>query len=269
MNAYELGRSEVENLTQRVNPEEGQRTIEVLVGAPDVQLTVTSAEEGPAYIRFLDSNMEAFGTDVDEEPEQAGADVVGLDSQGRLEMNLMLTLSAAKALAYDQYDVVVPGDPSNNAYLRGNAGDYYQGTFRFFNPCPSELGKGHHFDVEVYEKSGKYLMTTEKVVCIVQAGIVPTELAVTTFSDIPGTVRLSWVEARTASAHWVIAINEATRIAVPGSLQKIELPGDTALINELAEDTEYIFAVAAERVAANGEVSYSDASFITQAMNWN
>ena len=32
--------------------------------------------------------MEAFGTDVDEEPEQAGADVVGLDSQGRLEMNL-------------------------------------------------------------------------------------------------------------------------------------------------------------------------------------
>ena len=181
----------------------------------------------------------------------------------------MLNLSAAKALAYDQYDVVVPGNPSNNAYLRGNAGDYYQGKFRFFNPCPSELGKGHHFYVEVYEKSGKYLKTTEKVVCILQPGIVPTELAVTTFSDIPGTVRLSWVEARTASAHWVIAINEATRIAVPGSLQKIESPGRTALINGLAEDTEYIFAVAAERVDANGEVSYSDASFITQAMNWN
>ena len=269
VNAYELGMSEVENLTQRVNPEEGQRTIEVLVGAPNVQLTVTSAEEGPAYIRFLDSNMEAFGTDVDEEPEQAGADVVGLDSQGRLEMNLMLNLSAAKALAYDQYDVVVPGNPSNNAYLRGNAGDYYQGKFRFFNPCPSELGKGHHFYVEVYEKSGKYLKTTEKVVCILQPGIVPTELAVTTFSDIPGRVRLSWVEARTASAHWVIAINEATRIAVPDSLQKIASPGGTALINGLAEDTEYIFAVAAERVDANGDVSYSNASFIIQAMNWN
>ena len=269
MNAYELGMSEVENLTQRVNPEEGQRTIEVLVGAPNVQLTVTSAEEGPAYIRFLDSNMEAFGTDVDEEPEQAGADVVGLDSQGRLEMNLMLNLSAAKALAYDQYDVVVPGNPSNNAYLRGNAGDYYQGKFRFFNPCPSELGKGHHFYVEVYEKSGKYLKTTEKVVCILQPGIVPTELAVTTFSDIPGRVRLSWVEARTASAHWVIAINEATRIAAPDSLQKIASPGGSAFIDGLAEDTEYIFAVAAERVDANGDVSYSNASFIIQAMNWN
>ena len=67
----------------------------------------------------------------------------------------------------------------------------------------------------------------------------------------------------------MIAINEATRIAVPGSLQKIASPGRTALINGLAEDTEYIFAVAAERVDANGEVSYSDASFITQAMNWN
>ena len=269
VNAYELGMSEVEILTQRDNPEEGQRTIEVLVGAPNVQLTVTSAEEGPAYIRFLDSNMEAFGTDVDEEPEQAGADVVGLDSQGRLEMNLMLNLSAAKALAYDQYDVVVPGNPSNNAYLRGNASDYYQGKFRFFNPCPSELGKGHHFYVEVYEKSGKYLKTTEKVVCILQPGIVPTELAVTTFSDIPRTVRLSWVEARTASAHWVIAINEATRIAAPDSLQRIASPGGTALITGLAEDTEYIFAVAAERVDANGDVSYSNASFIIQAMNWN
>ena len=269
VNAYELGMSEVENLTQRVNPEEGQRTIEVLVGAPNVQLTVTSAEVGPAYIRFLDSNMEAFGTDVDEEPEQAGADVVGLDSQGRLEMNLEPTLSAAKALAYDQYDVVVPGNLIDNAYLRGNAGDYYQGKFRFFNPCPSELGTGHHFYVEVYEKTGKYLKTTEKVVCIVPPGIVPTELSVTTFSDVPGRARVDWVEARTASAHWVIAINEATRIAVPGSLQKIASPVGSAFINGLAEDTEYIFAVAAERVDANGEVSYSDASFITQAMNWN
>ena len=270
VNTYQLGISDVENLTRRVNPEEGQNTIQVLVGAPNVQLTVTSAEEGPAYIRFLDSNMEAFGTDVDEEPAQAGADVVGLDSQGRLEMNLMLSLSAEKALAYDQYDVVVPGDPTANAYLRGNAGAYYQGKLRFFNPCPSELGEGHHFYVEVYEKSGKYLKTTEKVVCIVPPGIVPTELAVTTFSDVPGTVRLSWVEARSAVAHWVIAIDDATRIAAPDSLQRIASPGGSAVIEGLADDTEYIFAVAAELgVDANGEAFYSPVSFITQAMNWN
>ena len=270
VNTYQLGISEVENLTRRVNPEDGQNTIEVLVGTPHVQLTVTSAEEGPAYIRFLDSNMAAFGTDVDEEPEHAGADVVGLDSQGRLEMNVTTSLSAAKALAYDQYDVVVPGDSTVNAYLRGNAGDYYQGKLRFFNPCPSELGEGHHFYVEVYEKWGKYLKTTEKVVCIVPPGVVPTELAVTTFSDVPGRVRLSWVEARSAVAHWVIAIDDATRIAVPGSLQKIASPGGSAVIEGLAEDTEYIFAVAAELgVDANGEAFYSPASSITQAMNWN
>ena len=274
--SYQLAISEMEKLgllpgsaprRTKVQAEEGQHTIEVQqVGTSDVQLTVTSRLEGPAYIRFLDSDMQPFGTDVDEEPMWRGADVVGLDSQGRLDLNLTPVLSKAKALAYDQYRVVIPGLATGNAYLDGVADSYYQGAFRFFNPCPSE---DHHFYVEVYESEGKYLKTTEKVVCIVQPGIVPTELAVTTFSDISGTARLSWVEARTASAHWVIAINEATRIAVPGSLQKIASPGRTALINGLAEDTEYIFAVAAERVDANGEVSYSDASFITQAMNWN
>ena len=270
VNTYQLGISDVENLTRRVNPEEGQNTIQVLVGAPNVQLTVTSAEEGPAYIRFLNSNMEAFGTDVDEESENDGADVVGLDSQGRLEMNVTTSLSAEKALAYDQYDVVVPGDLTANAYLRGNAGVYYQGKLRFFNPCPSELGKDHYFYVEVYEKSGKYLKTTEKVVCIVQPGIVPTELAVTTFSDVPGTARLSWVEALSAVAHWVIAIDDSTRIAVPDSLQRIESPGGVAVIEGLAEDTAYIFAVVAELgVDANGEPTFSPPSSLTQLMNWN
>ena len=48
--------------------EVGQRTVEVLAGQPNVQLTVTSKMEGPTYIRFLDSDMQPFGTDVDEEP---------------------------------------------------------------------------------------------------------------------------------------------------------------------------------------------------------
>ena len=67
--------------------EEGQRTVEVLTGQPNVQLTVTSMKSGPVYIRFLDSDMQPFGTDVDEESTWRGADVVGLDSQGRLELN--------------------------------------------------------------------------------------------------------------------------------------------------------------------------------------
>ena len=84
-------RKEDANLTRHernADVEEGQRTIEVLAGQPHVQLTVTSRVEGPAYIRFLDSNMQPFGTDVDEEAAERGADVVGLDSQGRLELNL-------------------------------------------------------------------------------------------------------------------------------------------------------------------------------------
>ena len=85
--AYRLGYHAKEHLTQRNDPQKGQRTVEVLVGAPNVQLTVTATEEGPAYIRFLDKYMVPFGTDVDEEESERGADVVGLDSQGKLELN--------------------------------------------------------------------------------------------------------------------------------------------------------------------------------------
>ena len=120
-----------------------------------MQLIVTSCEPGPVYIRFLDENMEVFGTDVDEEPAYVGADVVGLDSQGKLEMNIMnKALTAYEALMYDQYSLVETALTSTSwvQYLSGNAATYYQGKFRFFDPCPMV---DDHFFVEVYEKYGK------------------------------------------------------------------------------------------------------------------
>ena len=287
---YTLGVSNVENLDNLANGaprraaetgtrqarnaavEEGQRTVEVLVGAPHVQLTVTSMESGPAYIRFLDSNMNPFGTDVDEEPMWRGADVVGLDSQGRLDLNMEVELTEAMALAYDQYEIVtpgiVPGQRPANSYLMGNDGAYNQGTFRFFNPCPAV---DHHFYVEVYEKDGKYLQTTEKVVCINPPGIVPSELSVTTFSDRPGEARLEWVEAIGATAHHVIVLdmtNPMRPIAVAGSYSRVVAPNTAANITGLSEGVPYRFAVAAERRDASGSVTYSMPSFIDQIMDW-
>ena len=246
--------------------EEGQRTIEVLVAAPHVQLTVTSEKSGPAYIRFLNKDMKPFGTDVDEEPMHRGADVVGLDSQGRLAMNMAVELSIAMALAYDQYVITTPGDPMLNSYLTGKAGIYNQGKFRFFNPCPQELGAGHSFYVEVYEQNGKYLETTEKVVCINPPGIVPSELSVTTFSDRPGVARLGWVEAIGAIAHHVIVLditNPRRPLPVIGTYQKIQAPTTVANISSLREDVEYRFVVVAER----GPDSWSMPSFIDQRMD--
>ena len=130
---------EDDNLTRHernADVEEGQRTIEVLAGQPHVQLTVTSRVEGPAYIRFLDSNMQPFGTDVDEEAAERGADVVGLDSQGRLELNLMPELSAAKALAYDQYVITTPGDPTLNSYLSRSRRRLLPGHVPVLRPLP-------------------------------------------------------------------------------------------------------------------------------------
>ena len=215
--SYQLAISEMEKLgllpgsaprRTKVQAEEGQHTVEVQVGTSDVQLTVTSRLEGPAYIRFLDSDMQPFGTDVDEEPMWRGADVVGLDSQGRLDLNLTPDLSKAKALTYDQYRVVIPGLATGNAYLDGVAGNYYQGAFRFFNPCPSE---DHHFYVEVYESEGKYLKTTEKVLCVVSPRPGPAGLVFEIDSQKPGEGVLRFEPARNAVSHTVLLIDASNR----------------------------------------------------------
>ena len=215
--SYQLAISEMEKLgllpgsaprRTKVQAEEGQHTIEVQVGTSDVQLTVTSRLEGPAYIRFLDSDMQPFGTDVDEEPMWRGADVVGLDSQGRLDLNLTPDLSKAKALTYDQYRVVIPGLATGNAYLDGVARNYYQGAFRFFNPCPSE---DHHFYVEVYESEGKYLKTMEKVLCVVSPRPGPAGLVFEIDSQKPGEGVLRFEPARNAVSHTVLLIDASNR----------------------------------------------------------
>ena len=253
--SYQLAISEMENLgllpgnaprRTKVQAEEGQHTIEVQVGMSDVQLTVTSMLESPAYIRFLNSDMRPFGTDVDEEPMWRGANVVGLDSQGRLDLNLKPVLSKAKALAYDQYRVVIPGLATGNAYLDGVAGSYYQGAFRFFNPCPSE---DHHFYVEVYESEGKYLKTTEKVLCVLSPRPGPAGLVFEIDSQKPREGVLRFEPARNAVSHTVLLIDASNR----NIIEEVEDAVSPVMFNE--EDTvelnngwTYHIAVIAEGV---------------------
>ena len=158
------------------NPEMGQDTIEILEGSANVQITVTSCEAGPVYVRFLDSDGDVFGTDIDECETcegASGADVVGLDSQQKLELNMGPTeMDAPMALMYDQYNVVTPGDGTDK-YLVGNAGMYYQGAFRFIAPCDSEP-----FAVEIYEKDGKVLQELENGMFSQTISCVPAEQAV-------------------------------------------------------------------------------------------
>ncbi|MDE2960884.1 MAG: hypothetical protein OXU28_12690 [Chloroflexota bacterium] len=247
---YQLAISEEEHLElmsgslprrTKMQAEEGQHTVEVGVGADYVQLTVTSVLEGPAYIRFLDSDMEPFGTDVDEEPMWRGADVVGLDSQGRLALNMMPALSDAQALAYDQYRVVIPGPVTGNAYLDGVGGDYYQGTFRFFNPCPSD---DHHFYVEVYEREGKYLKTTEKIDCVISPRPGPTGLSFRIYSEQPGIGDLTFRRARNAGRHDVLLIDAENRNIV----QTVEDATSPVRFDNLNNGWTYHLVVVAEGV---------------------
>jgi hypothetical protein len=270
---YGLGISAREYLTQRTNPQMGQRTVEVLVGAADVQLTVTTrpnltdnvSHEGPMYIRFLDADGASFGLDIDEVMAERGADVVGLDSHGRLELE-SATLPAAKALAYDQYKWHTPSDTAMNAYLDGLTGpSYQQGTFRFINPCPRDMGERHAFSVQVWDHDGTYLLTTEEIHCINPDPLRPSELTVTTFSDREGDALLRWSPALGAIAHHVLVADGTTLQIVPGTYQRIEADMNQYLFEGLSANVPYIFAVVGER----GDDDFSDASFIIQEMTWD
>ena len=197
------------------NPEMGQDTIEILNGTTDVQITVTSCEEGPVYIRFLDSDGDVFGTDIDECETcegASGADVVGLDSQQKLEMNLGPTeMDAAMALMYDQYNVITPGDGSD-MYLTGKPGMYYQGKFRFMAPCDWEP-----FQVEVYEKNGKVRqelendMFSQTLSCVASPKPGPAGLVFEIDSQKPGEGELRFDPVENAIGHTALLIDASNR----------------------------------------------------------
>ena len=252
------------------NPEMGQDTIQILEGSADVQITVTSCEAGPVYIRFLDSDMEVFGTDVDECEDcegAAGADVVGLDSQQKLELNLAKDLSddtdsanAAMALMYDQYDVITPGDGSD-MYLVGNPRMYYQGKFRFIAPCDQG-----DFYVEVYEKQGKVLqqlqngMTRELVTCVPPEEVEAQPISVTQGSRDSGEMIVEWEEIEGA-VEYTVAVIDTTNPDMY-TVAYAEMFDTTATrmttVTDLTSGTRYIFAVYAE--LADG--SYSPVEFV-------
>ena len=234
------------------NPEMGQDTIEVLNGSADVQITVTSCEAGPVYIRFLDSDGDVFGTDIDECETcegASGADVVGLDSQQKLELNLGPTdMDAAMALMYDQYNVVTPGSGADK-YLVGKAGMYYQGKFRFLAPCDWKP-----FQVEVYEKDGKVLqelqngMMSETVTCVPseQAEAQPIEVIQGSRADREMIVR--WQPIADAVEYTVAVIDTTDRMMFTVTYADVFGPNDPreTTVTGLASETRYIYAVYAE-----------------------
>ena len=80
--------------------------------------------------------------------------------------------------------------------------------FRFFDPCPAV---GHHFYVEVYESEGKYLQTTEKVLCVVSPRPGPAGLVFAIDSQKPGEGVLRFEPARNAVSHTVLLIDASNR----------------------------------------------------------
>ena len=253
------------------NPEMGQDTIEILEGSADVQITVTSCEAGPVYIRFLDSDGDVFGTDVDECETcegASGADVVGLDSQQKLELNIGSTemdagsieMDAYMALKYDQYNVVTPGDGSDK-YLVGKPGMYYQGAFRFIAPCDWEP-----FKVEVYEKNGKVLqelengMFSQTISCVAaeQAEAQPIEVVQGSRADREVIVRWQPIVDAVEYTVAVLDTSDPAMYTVPYVAMFDASATRETTVTGLTSGTRYIYAVYAELP----DGSYSPVEFV-------
>ena len=249
------------------NPEMGQDTIQILEGSADVQITVTSCEAGPVYIRFLDSDGDVFGTDIDECETcegASGADVVGLDSQQKLELNLGPTdMDAAMALMYDQYNVVTPGSGADK-YLVGKPGMYHRGTFRFIAPCDWEP-----FEVEVYEKDGKVLqelengMFSQTISCVApdQAEAQPIEVIQGSRADREMIVR--WQPIADAVEYTVAVLDTSDAAMYTVAYVAMFDPSATreTTVTGLTSGTRYIYAVYAELPGG----TYSPVEFVINA----
>ena len=249
------------------NPEMGQDTIQILEGSADVQITVTSCEAGPVYIRFLDSDGDVFGTDIDECETcegASGADVVGLDSQQKLELNLGSTdMDAAMALMYDQYNVVTPGSGADK-YLVGKAGMYYQGKFRFLAPCDWEP-----FRVEVYEKDGKVLqelengMLSQTISCVAaeQAEAQPIEVIQGSRADREMIVRWQPIADAVEYTVAVLDTSDAAMYTVAYVAMFDASATRETTVTGLTSGTRYIYAVYAELPGG----TYSPVEFVINA----
>ena len=138
-------------------------------------------------------------------------------------------------------------------------GDYWQGNFRFFDPCPVSKGAGHYFYVEVYEKTDKYKRTTEKVLCVPSPRPGPTGLEFTVDSKEPGEGTLVYQHALNAASHTVLVIEADSRVAV----QEIPDAGSEEMITGLRNGWEYHFVVIAE-----GLSQQYTADAITSRVTW-
>ena len=110
----------------------------------------------------------------------------------------------------------------------------------------------------------------ERVVYVASADVLPTRLAVTTYSDRPGEAMLSWTPVTDAERHHAIVVYNGA--AVAGSYAIVtEVGADdrmSTLVTGLEENKEYAFAVVAENTDDDDEPQYSELAVLRQEMDW-
>lgn len=110
----------------------------------------------------------------------------------------------------------------------------------------------------------------ERVVYVASPDVLPTKLAVTTYSDRPGVALLSWTPVVDAERHHAIVVHNGA--AVAGSYAVVTQVGAdgrmSTTVTGLEENKEYIFAVVAENTDNDGQPQYSELAVLSQEMDW-
>lgn len=110
----------------------------------------------------------------------------------------------------------------------------------------------------------------ERVVYVASPDVLPTKLAVTTYSDRPGVALLSWTPVSDAERHHAIVVHNGA--AVSGSYAVVTQVGAdgrmSTTVTGLEENKEYIFAVVAENTDNDGQPQYSELAMLSQEMDW-
>ena len=204
-------------------------------------------------------------------------EVVGTDSHGKLLLNIESSLTGPDGASvgvrrgafrvFTPDDVVVGDEYFVEVYddmAKERVDSLHRDAYCHYRPAGMNYCPEHSYD---------YLTTHEqeyeRVVYVDPPSVLPTELAVTTYSDVRGRARLSWFPGRGADKHHAIVIYNG--MAVPNSYRMLDTtPGLTMSYNVegLEEGKKYLFAVVAEHTDANGDPDYSDPAFIEQEMDW-
>ena len=261
--------NDVPAITENDCPQWPQPSVFIrLVDTPGVLPNMPMVDDDGGFVDengLIDDHGEVVGV-------SSGGELL-LDIGGTREVGLTATESRTTGIREATFVVFTPEDVE--------VGDQY--FVELYDYRETQRIKHLHRDpnrVRLYDRTRSWVgyydglteveQEYERVVYVASPDVLPTRLAVTTYSDRPGDALLSWTPVFDAERHHAIVVHNGA--AVPGSYAVVTQVGAdgrmSILVTGLEENKEYTFAVIAENTDSDGEPQYSELAILSQEMDW-